>query len=132
MSMNRAVLCLCAGLLTGQPAMATSTWCAAVRGDVPGGFLAMRGGPSASEPQIDRLPPLEELELESAPCALQLSDRRAIVGSVCRGSSNEWAFVEYVPSRNLDLSDVLEARRRGGGWVEVRHLQQHTCEWDKE
>ena len=132
MPLNRAAFCLCLGLLCVQPATATSTWCAAVRGDVPGGFLPMRGGPLVTEPQIDRLPPSEELELESAPCALRLSESRKILESVCSEWSNGWAFVEYVPSRNLDLSDVLEARRAGGGWVEVRHIQQHTCAWDEE
>ena len=132
MWLKRATCSAVLGLLLIEPAMATHTWCAKVRSDVPGGSLPMRGGPAETEPEIGRLPQGEELELESAPCALRLSKERVILESTCREDSSDWSFVEYVPSSNVNESNVLEARRLGGGWVDGRYIEQHRCAWDEE
>lgn len=133
MALSKRAIC-CAGLtlILIQPALATATWCAKVRRDVPGGLLAQRGGPSDTEVLVDRLPPSEPIEVDTASCGPRLSERRAVTGDVCRADGSPWVFIEIVPSRVTDARDVAQTRRTTGGWVDSRHLEQVRCAWDGE
>lgn len=127
-----ATCCAVLGLIPVQPAFATATWCATVRRDVPGGVLAQRGGPSDTEALVDRLPPSEPVEVDTASCGPRLSEGRAVTGDVCREDGSPWVFIETVPSRATDAGDVAQTRRTTGGWVDSRHLEQVRCAWDEE
>ena len=78
------------------PAYATSTWCAVVRSDVDGGFLNIRGGPTADSAILGKLYPGDYIEIDTAQCDDLRSKNRKVVGSVCSSEASNWSVLEYV------------------------------------
>ena len=112
------------------PAYATSTWCAVVRSDVDGGFLNIRGGPTAKSEILGKLYPGDYIEIDTAQCDDLRSKNGKVVGSVCSSEGSNWSVLEYVQSRRGPFSkrptswmDKFAVRRSKK--VQGRRMERH-------
>jgi hypothetical protein len=122
--MRSTIVLLIAITVTGiatREGLATQTWCAIVKTDVPDGYLNLRGGPAADYPVLFRLRPGEYIELDTGRCAETFAEGWTKLAHACVPEGSSWSFVEHAPR----LGD-----RERGGWVNTRHLDQARCEWD--
>jgi hypothetical protein len=98
--------------LSPAAASATESSCAVVK-PTPDGFVALRRGPGANFPIVQRLRPYDSLWVDTGKCRQNLCDE-----------SRKWQFIESVPRLDQNEQSLTQ------GWIHSTYIQQIVCPSD--